>query len=191
MNKTYESVLPEGYREAFHIDATSIRTAIALNAAAAVIMIAGIVLSFCIIRSSDISFSMLGPLLFFFFLFLYLAAHELVHGAAYKLMTGQKLTFGITFSAAFCGVPEIYVYRRTALISLLAPFTVFTAVFLGAALLNPGDLYKLLFAILLSIHIGGCAGDLYGTMLFLFRFRSPDALMRDPGPVQTFYIKEN
>ncbi|MCQ2122483.1 MAG: DUF3267 domain-containing protein, partial [Fibrobacter sp.] len=58
----------------------------------------------------------------------YIVLHELVHGAVYKLLTGQKLTFGFKASVAYCGVPDIYVYRRTALAALLAPFVVFDIV---------------------------------------------------------------
>ena len=92
---------------------------------------------------------------------------------------------------AFCGVPEIYVYRRAALISLLAPFTVFTVLFGGAALLLPDAWDKVYAAVLLGLHLGGCAGDLYDTLLFLTRFRDPRTLMRDTGPKQTVYLPEN
>ena len=49
---------------------------------------------------------------------------------------------------------------------------------------------KIYAAFLLGLHIGGCTGDLYDTYLYLFKFRSPDTLMRDTGPKQTFYIKQ-
>ena len=116
--------------------------------------------------------------------------HELVHGAAYKLLTGQKLTFGVTLSVAFCGVPEIYVYRRASLIAVLAPFVVFTVV--GAALLIVLDgawarFFTLLF---LGLHLGGCSGDLYNAWMYLTRFKDPRTLTRDTGPVQTFYVPE-
>ena len=93
----------------------------------------------------------------------YLVLHELVHGAAYKFLTGQKLTFGITLSVAFCGVPEIYVYRRASLIAVLAPFVVFTL--LGVVLLAvfPGAWTRFFLLIFLGLHIGGCSGDLYNT----------------------------
>ena len=74
---------------------------------------------------------------------------------------------------------------------MLAPFTVFSAVFIAGMILIHGDYYKILCAFLFSAHFGGCVGDLYGTLLFLFRFRSPDTLMRDTGPEQTFYEKES
>ena len=120
---------------------------------------------------------------------LYTALHELVHGAAYKLLTGRKLKFGVSLTAAFCGVPDIYVYRKTALISLLSPFVVFDIVFLLLTVFITDPWYKIDAALMLSIHVGGCAGDLYDTMLYLFKFKDPSTLMRDTGPKQTFFVK--
>ena len=120
---------------------------------------------------------------------LYLVLHELTHGAAYKLLTGRRLTFGVSLTAAYCGVPDVYVYRKTALISLLAPFVVFDLVFVLLTLLLPDPWYRLDAALMLALHVGGCSGDLYDTFLYLTKFRDPATLMRDTGPKQTFYVK--
>ncbi len=116
----------------------------------------------------------------------YLVLHELAHGAAYRTLTHQKLRFGISPSAAFCGVPDIYVYRRTALISLLTPFVLFIPVFLIPAFLLPNAWDKIYVLFLFAMHIGGCSGDLYDTALYLFKFKDPATLMQDTGPKQTF-----
>ena len=190
MKKTFEPTLPEGYREVLRLDATSRKLAILMNLAAVAVMIVSMAVCAVLIHPSSFSFTA-GPLfLMLAVMLLYVVLHELIHGAAYKWMTGQKLTYGFSGTVAFCGVPEIYVYRKTAVISMLAPFTVFSVVFIAAMILIPGDFNKLLCAFLFSCHFGGCVGDLYGTLLFLFRFRSPDTLMRDTGPAQTFYAKE-
>ena len=190
MKKTFEPTLPESYLEIYHIDATSKKIAILMNLAALVLMIVSMIVCVTLIHPSSFTFTM-GPwFLMLLTLLVYIVAHELVHGAAYKLMTGQKLTYGFSGTVAFCGVPDIYVYRKTALVSLLAPFTVFSIVFIAAMILIPGDFNKILCAFLFSAHFGGCVGDLYDTFLFLFRLRSTDTLMRDTGPAQTFYAKE-
>lgn len=118
-------------------------------------------------------------------LLVYILLHELTHGAAYKLCTGEKLTFGISLSCAYCGVPHIYVTRRTALISLLAPFLLYSAVGILCIFLLSG-IYALGAVLLFAVHFGGCAGDLYNVLLFLTVFRG-DVLMRDTGPKQVFY----
>ena len=174
------------------MDAKNKKTAILLNAAALAVSAAVIALAALWIRPADFfgNFSLVKYFLVLAAMLLYIVLHELTHGAAYKLLTHQKLTFGFTFTVAFCGVPQIWVYRRTALISLLAPFTVFTILFGGAALLLPDAWDKMYAAVLLGLHVGGCAGDLYDTALYLFRFRDPRTLMPDTGPKQTFYLPE-
>ncbi len=191
MQKNYETALPAGYAPAHVIDAKNKKTGVALNAAGGVVIVAATALAVFIIRPAGFMehFSFVKYFIVIAALFAYFVLHELAHGAAYKLLTGQKLTFGLTAMAAFCGVPQIYVYRKTALISLLTPFTVFTLLFGGAALLLPDAWDKTYAAFLLACHWGGCAGDLYDTFLFLFRFRSPKTLMKDTGPKQTIYIK--
>lgn len=190
--KHFEAELPAGYREAFTIDAANKKTGVSLNVAAAVIMVAVMIPFILIIRPGSIleGFSFSRYLITFGTLLVYLVLHELVHGAAYKLLTRQKLTFGFTATVAYCGVPNIYVYRRASMIALLAPFCVFTVVFgLAVALLqDPWD--KTFCAAVLAIHLGGCVGDLYDTWLYLSRFRDPATLMRDTGPKQTFYVKD-
>ena len=120
----------------------------------------------------------------------YIVLHELTHGAVYKLFTREKLTFGVTLSVAFCGVPHIYVKKRAALTSVIMPFLVFGVVF-GLPLFFIKT--KLLFyavALLFTLHIAGCTGDLWVTGLLLFRYRGRDVLMNDTGPRQTFYVKK-
>ena len=195
--KNYETTLPAGYKEACSVDAKDTKFGFLMNAAAALIFV-GLVALYVLatgFRAEDffragethtiLRFPVAGIVLL-----LYLVLHELTHGAAYKLLTHRKLTFGISLTAAWCGVPEIYVYRKTALISLLAPFTVFTLLFGAAVLLlrDPGD--RITAFGVLALHVGGCAGDLYDTFLYLFRFRDPGTLMQDTGPKQTFWVKE-
>lgn len=189
--KNYEKELPAGYREIYTIDAADKKTGLTLNLIGGAIMAVLIALSIVVIRPGNIleGLTVLRWLVTIIVFAAYLVLHELTHGAAYKLLTGQKLTFGLTLSVAYCGVPNIYVYRRASMIALLAPFCVFTVVFGAAVLLlqNPWD--KLFAAFILSMHLGGCVGDLYDTGLYLFRFRDPRTLMRDTGPKQTFYMK--
>ena len=192
MKKTFESTLPEGYREALLIDADELKFSILMNLTALALMIVILVIVLPMLRlpSFSVFFSFSKLLLPVLLLFAYIVGHELVHGIAYKLLTGQKLTYGFKLTVAFCGVPDIYVYRRTALVSLLAPFTVFTLLFGGLTMFLHDPAWRVVFAFMLAIHIGGCVGDLYDTLLYLFRFRSPDTLMNDTGPAQTFYVKE-
>ncbi len=188
--KHFEEILPEGYREALVIDAKNTKLGLLLNLIAAAIAVGAAVLGIFLFQPSFQDVSLLHLFLFIAVMLAYIVLHELVHGAVYKLLTKRKLKFGITLTVAFCGVPDVYVYRRAAMLALLAPFTVFTLVFGGLTLWLPFAWDKLAFLFLLGLHIGGCSGDLYVAGLYLFKFRNPTVLMQDIGPKQTFYVKE-
>ena len=203
--KTYERELPEGYVEVKTIDAKNIKIGLIFSLVSfAVVIVTVVVTWFALFGGSNESFMeivqnrialdnlwelILHLLVFMIVIVAYIILHEIVHGIVYKLLTKQKLKFGLTLTVAYCGVPDIYVYRTTALLSLIAPFVVFLPVFLVPLFFLKNNLDILLFAILLGLHVGGCVGDLYNTFLYLFKFRSPNTLMRDTGPKQSFYVK--
>lgn len=197
----YYTDLPAGYREVFHIDAKSKKVGIAFTVVSLVITVAsllviGLLTGFSAILSALDSASkveyVVPYLVLVVCLFSYIVLHELVHGAAYKALTHQKLTFGITLTVAFCGVPDIYTSRKTALIALTAPLVVFSIVFLAlmACFRTSNPVYFAIFSILFSIHLGGCVGDIYVTVLLMTKYRNPELLMRDTGPAQTLYLPE-
>jgi hypothetical protein len=136
--------------------------------------------------------ALLAYLVFLSVMVLYLVLHELTHGLAYAILTKEMPTFGMSFTCAFCGVPNIYTYRKTALISITAPFTVFTIIFGGltAYLYFVNPFYYLLSAIMLGLHLGGCSGDIYLTLLMLFKYKNPKTLMKDTGAEQYVFIPE-
>lgn len=96
--------LPEGYEAVREIDAVgNKRVAVGLNAAALLISaLSGTLLYFLRFRRftftvDEINFGayLLFTLGLLLSMFVYLVLHELVHGIVYKLMTREKLTFGI------------------------------------------------------------------------------------------------
>ena len=192
--RSFEEALPEGYVPRLTVDCQSKKLGILMNLTALAIMVVLFVVLWRLIQPWDAFLaapllSLLKLVVFTMAVTAYIVLHELLHGAAYKLLTGHKLTFGLAWSAAYCGVPDIFVYRSAALIALLTPFVVFTIVFLLAVLLIADPVSRCMAAFLLVTHIGGCVGDLYDTGLYLFRFRDPATLMQDTGPKQTFYTK--
>lgn len=194
--KSYETKLPQGYTEAKTIDAKDKKIGLWFNLAGLPIIAVFLVVGLLVFRPWDYDYGLEDedPALVAMCVFVAVnvvqtAIHELLHGVAYKILTRQKLTFGLTLTVAYCGVPDIYVYRRTALISLLAPFVVLGITFTLLTVFLVDQLHKFLAIVMLGIHVAGCVGDLYDTILFLFKFKSPDVLMRDTGPKQTFYVK--
>lgn len=122
----------------------------------------------------------------------YIFLHELTHGITYKCFTGGKLKYGLSLTVAFCGVPDLYVRRRASFAALIMPFAVFSVIFggltIGLYFVSP--LYSILAGVVFAIHLGGCVGDLHWVLLYLTKFRHCDLLMRDTGPQQWLYIRE-
>ena len=199
MKRGIEKVLPDGYKEAYTIDAKDKKTGLIMNGVAFGILALVLFAFFPLVFIGD-RFSvtagytemLVAILIFCVSMFVYIVLHELTHGAVYKLLTKEKLSFGISWSCAFCGVPNVYVYRYVAILALIAPLILFTFVFvpLCVAMYFVNPAYYLFSLILLGMHIGGCAGDIYGTYLFLFKFKDKTTLLRDTGPKQSFYILE-
>lgn len=190
--------LPQGYEQVYHLDARKTKTGIIFTLASFVIAAAIIVPAVVFgIDFNDFSVfetqGLVAWLVFMFSLIVYMVMHELTHGAAYKLLTGRKLTFGLSWSCAYCGVPDIYVNRKTALIALLSPFVLFSVIFTALTVWTffVSQVWYFVCVCLLGVHVGGCCGDLFVTFLLLFKFKDKSLLMRDTGPEQSFYqLKE-
>ncbi len=202
MRKNYEASLPQGYVEACHINAKEAKLGTILNVVSLLVTAATALLAGgCImiarangyVPPADQVLILPVILIFCLSLVLYIILHECVHGIAYKILTKQKLTFGLSWSCAFCGVPDVYVYRRASLIALLAPFIFFSLVFIPLTifLFFYHPVRCMFSAVLLGTHLGGCSGDIYMTLLLLFRYRSSDTLIRDTGPEQFLYTKHS
>lgn len=199
--KSFEKTVPEGYSLALYIDARKMSFGIIFNVIALLVMTAtvGIALipilmggGIMQIFDSDPTVGVIVYLSFMASIIIYTVLHELVHGAAYKILTGEKLTFGMSWSCAYCGVPNVHVYRYVALVAVCAPLVLFTLLFvpLTVWLYGVNYLAYVAAAALLGIHLGGCSGDIYVLLLLLFRFKDRKTLMRDTGPEQFFYTYE-
>ena len=198
----FEKDLPVGYRQALYINAKNAKFGIIFNLIALAVLIVVIALAIISLHIADRqipSFLEMSPLqlLSIYVVFIaitsaYVVLHELVHGIAYKAQTGEKLTFGVSWSCAFCGVPHIYTYRKTALIAVVAPFAVFTLLFISSLILLyfVSPLYYMIMAVVFGLHLGGCSGDLYVLYLLTKKFKDKNTLMRDTGPEQFFYVYE-
>lgn len=199
MNKTFERELPESYVLDKTIDAGSKKLGILLNLLAffiaVVIMTVGIALF--VAFNESIEFEVDEKVVVASFgvcigLIVYMVLHELVHGLIYKIETHEKLTFGIKLTCAYCGVPNIYVYRKSAICAAIAPFVVFNIIFIVPLFFVNN--FSIFFALLLlfASHFGGCIGDIYVVGLLLFKYKDNNTLIRDTGPKQLFYVyKEN
>ena len=198
-NKNFEAELPSGYRQVKYINAKNKKFGIIFNLIALAVLAVVMVIASIPFMLGEFVFELeIDNFFAVYFIFLlsmalYIVLHEIVHGIAYKALTGEKLTFGISWSCAYCGVPHVYTYRHTALISLVAPLITFTVILvpLTVWLYFVNHVYYLLSAFILGLHLGGCSGDIYCTILFLFKFKDKRTLMRDTGPEQFYYLPES
>lgn len=195
MNRYYEETLPEGYTEALVIDANDKKLSLRLQVAVIITVVVLINVFFFIYalpRLGEIAagFNVIKCMGFVIAYPLYIVLHELTHGLVYKLMTKKKLTFGFKLPSVYCGVPDVYTYRITSLLSLFAPFTVYSVIFILLLFIINDPFSKVLILLLFALHISGCVGDIYGIGLYLFRFKSPTTLRRDFGPKQVYYTKD-
>lgn len=200
--KNFEIKLPENYVLVKHVDAKSDKRLVLIYSLLSFVPVVVIAPLLCVIAVfvSGYSFgerlvedgSVFVVLILCASMILYVVLHELVHGITYKFFTGGKLTFGLTLTVAFCGVPDLYVRKKASVAALVMPFAVFSVILAG---LTVGmwficPLYGVAAGILFSIHAGGCVGDLHWILTYLTKFRRCNTLMRDTGPEQWLYIPE-
>jgi hypothetical protein len=191
----YYATLPVGFEEDYVVDAQKKSFIIVFNILAIVIMVAVAVITYFLkfiqfpydelLKEPE---SLIVLLVFIISMFAYLVLHELTHGLVYKLMTKQKLTFGLTLTVAYCGLKEGYTNKKTSLLALLAPFVVHSLWMVLLIIFLNESLWTALLILLFAIHFGGCIGDLYDTFILLIRYHNKDVLMNDTGPKQTFYV---
>lgn len=197
MKNCYEA-LPENYEKVFEINAKNKKTAIIFNLISLAVTVIAAVIAFLtkdilsdaeIITTKDLIEFAIKMICFAVSMLVYIIAHELLHGIAYKVMTKHKLKFGISLSCAFCGVPDVFVNKKTALIAVSAPLVVFGLIFgaLTAVFWFVDGLLYILSFLLLGLHLGGCCGDIYLIYILLFKYNDESLLINDSGPKQTIY----
>ncbi len=198
MDKNFERELPKGYKLATCFDVKSDSKSVWL------IMLLSVVFAIpgcifvaltLIIKTDEISKAYNEGSVYFWLLVLvgyliYIVLHELEHGRVYKKLTGEKLTFGINPFCAFCGVPKIFTYRKTALKAVKAPLilysVIFTALIFATLFIFP--LFSFGVSIIFAFHLSGCAGDIYVIWLFKRKYTDDTVLMNDTGPTMSIFV---
>ena len=191
MNKYYLE-LPENYKLDKTIDMKKMSTNIFLN----VLNILFVIISLLILiplKFKEIKIDNLIELSIVMFIALigfiiYIVLHELTHGLFYKIFTKQKLTFGVSLTYAYCGVPNIYVRKKETIIACLSPLIIFSIIFLTLIFILPPNYINLSIIILFSFHFGGCSGDIFLSLILLIKY-DKDTYIKDTGPTQYIYKK--
>ena len=202
LNNYYKD-LPPHFREDYCIDATKSSIGVMLNVIALLIAaVVGVATYFArfgihgtdynplnlLYNERDAYIGLAAMFSLVVGLFVYLIVHELTHGLFYKLLTKQKLRFGLTLTVAYCGLKEGYVNKKTALISVLAPFVIHSIWMIIAIFLIRVEVVCFVLIIIFALHFGGCCGDLWVSALLIFKYRNRQVLMCDNGPKQQFFV---
>lgn len=192
--KHYEKEIPTGYREDLLIDAKKPKTSVIINLIALAIIAllfgTGMFIKIKLVGFNPNSDYLLFALIGFFVSFIIaIVLHELIHGLFYKIFTKEKLTFGLTLSVAYCGVPNLYIRKKAAFISAIAPCVIISLALLVPMILVKDSVIWSYIYLLFSCHFAGCIGDLYLCLLILFKYKKKEILINDTGPKQTIYVK--
>ncbi|MGN1060657.1 MAG: DUF3267 domain-containing protein [Candidatus Coproplasma sp.] len=187
----YYKELPEGYKEVYCINAKKTSVGVIMNVIAFAVALA-LIVGICFAKFElplNIEFGLETALSLFALcvtLIAYMVVHELTHGLFYKILTRQKLRFGLTLSVAYCGLKEGYVNKKTCLLAVLAPLVIHSIWMILLIIFLPANIWALMIIILFGLHFGGCIGDMWVAFMLIFRFNST-VLTCDDGPCQRFY----
>lgn len=99
-------------------------------------------------------------------IFLYYAAHELVHGLFMRLFGTERVRYGVRAGCAYAGCGA-YFTRRHYIIIALAPVILWGAVFSAAAAVCPPRWFWV-FWLLQAVNVSGAVGDFYMTVRVSF-----------------------
>lgn len=187
----YYKDLPVGYKEVYRINAKKGSVGIWLSVIGMLItlvLLVGIfLLKFGIPYGMELDLTFpLSVLIGLAAYIVYIIVHELTHGLFYKLLTKQKLRFGLTLRGAYCGLKEGYVNKKTCLLAVLAPLVIHSIWMILLIIFLPVNAWVLSVILLFSAHFGDCVGDMWVAFMLIFRFKST-VLTRDDGPCQCFF----
>ncbi|MDR1464798.1 MAG: DUF3267 domain-containing protein [Oscillospiraceae bacterium] len=117
----------------------------------------------------------------------YIFAHELIHGAAIRLLGRTKPTFGFTGLFAYAACQTKYISKKPYAVIALAPLVLITAALLPLCFLVPRGWFWLPYFVM-AANISGSVGDIGVVWMLL---RAPrDVLVIDRGTAMEFYSAE-
>ncbi|MGM9601374.1 MAG: DUF3267 domain-containing protein [Faecousia sp.] len=118
----------------------------------------------------------------------YFILHEIVHGAVIRVITGQRVEIGFNKHGAYCGMPELYLYRPVTVRCTAAPLAVFSILLgIGSVMLIAADNWMFLpFGLLFTLHLLSCRSDV-NLLKEMKKYPDDGLLIRDTGTEQWFY----
>ena len=177
---------PAGYQAASRLDLKADRrAAITIQVGVALTVAAAIAAAFLLDLPLDSGWSrLLVTLLTVAAVVLYMAAHELTHGAALWALTRVRPTYAVRLPYLTTG-SQALLTRRDAVIVAMAPFVLWAVVLSALWLTLPQDA-RLTVYVLMALNVAGSVGD--GVQAWVFSRLAPGALVRDDGTETTVFL---
>lgn len=170
-------LIQNGYTELYKIDLVNNRKElIAVNVFSLVLLAMMAIPGFFILDGYRMSFLHLLALVIL--IFLYIPAHELIHGAVIKMFSDEKLSFGWRLAYAYCGSNEAVFTKGEYIMVAVAPLVFFLIILSALQVLLPA--MATVFYITDIVNVSGSAGDLYVVWRML-REKRRDILVNDTG----------
>lgn len=185
--KHYENVLPEQYVEIDHVRFDDVKTGFLYDLKAVLPGILLTIIGWIIVRPTIVQV-LVSLVIFAVSIYPYFSLHEIVHGVVIKVMTGQRVEIGFNKSGAYCGMPELYMYRPVAVRCTAAPLVVFSILFgIGDVILIAADNWMSLpLGLLLTLHLLGCRSDV-NLLKIMEKYHDDSLLIKDTGAEQWFF----
>lgn len=188
--KIYEKTLPEQYLEIAHVRFDDVKTGFYYDLKA---VFPGIILTIMgwIIVNPTAAQVLISLAISAASVYPYFSLHEILHGLVVKVMTGQRVEIGFNKSGAYCGMPDVYMYRPVAVRCTAAPLVVFTILFGigGIVLITAGHWMFLPLGLLLTLHLLACRSDV-NLLKEMGKYTDSSLLIRDTGAEQWFYVQK-
>ena len=185
--KFYELDLPPQYVELAHVRFDDVKTGFLYDLNAVLPGILLTIIGWIIVRST-IAQVLISLVIFAVSIYPYFSLHEIVHGVVIKGMTGQRVEIGFNKSGAYCGMPELYMYRPVAVCCTAAPLIVFSVLFgIGTIILIAANHWMFLpLGLMLALHLLGCRSDV-NLLKEIGKYNDSSLLIKDTGAEQWFY----
>ncbi|MBQ4510190.1 MAG: DUF3267 domain-containing protein [Clostridia bacterium] len=122
--------------------------------------------------------------------FIYSLLHELIHGIACKIKTGERFVYKIDLSGVYCTTPKILIYRKSALFVLLSPIVFFTVILIPTlvALYFIDSFSYAVAVIVFTVHIIGSLHDLYVSKLLTDKHKDEMTLVNFKDSKRTILV---
>ena len=120
------------------------------------------------------------------FILTYIVLHELLHFIGFKIITREKVKFGLNWACSYQDVPNAYIKKWPFFVVTLLPFFIFSSVLLPVAIMIDNIFISFMASFIFACHIAGSIDDFIEAGYLLF-YAPEDTLVHTNGLILEFY----